>query len=116
MRYFCLFVFWKVLRIEYTPREYFKLTFNTFVLFCFHVLNLFVGWGVLIWKDVAFWGHGVVPYDNIFPKQSRKKKKNEKACSDILSLALTLKVFLECAKKKKYSKKNKEMSVDAVLK
>ena len=78
------------------PRVGFFLPLIVLFFFCFRVLNLFVGWGVLVWKDVAFWGHGVVPLGNIFPKQSRKKK-NEKACSHILSLALTLKVFLECA-------------------
>ena len=105
MRYFCLFVFWKVLRIEYIAPEYFRMTFNSFVFFCFHVLNLFVGWGVLIWKDVAFWDmalfHSAISFRN---KVGGKKKP----CSFILSLCLTKKVFLDCAKKKKYSKKTKK--------
>ena len=85
------------------------MTFNRFVFFCFHVLNLFVGWGVLIWKDVAFWGHGVVPVGKIFPKKSRKNKNKKKEHVPIYYLfLLTKKVFLECAKKKKYSKKTKK--------
>jgi len=51
----------------------------------------------------------------IFPKQSRKKKKG-KPWSFLLSLCLTKKVFLDCAKKKKIFKKNKKMLVDAVFK
>ena len=117
MRYFCVLVFSKILRIEYIPPDKFFFTFNCFVFFCFHVLNLFVGWGVLIWKKVAFLGHGVVPFDNIFPKKSRKKKKkNEKACSYILSLSFDKKGFSWMLKEKKISKKNKKMLVDAVLK
>ena len=78
MLYFCVLVFSKVPRIGYIPAENVFFTFNCFVFFYSHVLDFFVGWGVLIWKDVALLGHGVVPFDNIFPKKSRKKKENGK--------------------------------------
>ena len=42
----------------------------------------------MIWKDIAFLGYGFVQFDNIFSKQSHKKKK-EKTCSFILLLFLT---------------------------
>jgi len=73
-----------------------------------------VGWGVLIWKDVAFLGHGVVPFDNIFPKQSRKKKRK---FMFLYTISLfNKKGFSRLYKEKKIFKKNKKMLVDAVLK
>ena len=106
--FLCFGIFENTKNWIYPPWEIF-FTFNCFVFFCFHVLNLFVGWGVLIWKDVAFMGHDVVPFDNISPKQSRKINKKTKRYVLIYYLfLLAKKVFLECAKKKKHSKKTKK--------
>ena len=60
---------------------------------------------------IETWGCFIGQY-SIFPKQSREKK----ACSFILSLCLTKKVFSRMYKEKKIFKKNRKMSVDAVFK
>ena len=57
---------------------------------------------MLLFGDMALF-HCAISFRN-----KVAKKKNEKGCSYILSLALTLKVFLECAKKKKRSRKKQK--------